>query len=76
MALPNFENLLLEVSDGIATVTFNRPKALNALNEATLRDLRSAVGWIEHHAAGREGTDAGGPRVDVVILTGSGEKSF
>jgi enoyl-CoA hydratase len=77
VALPIFENLLLDVSDGVATISFNRPKALNALNEATLKDLRSAIGWIEFHAAGREGADSGhGPRVDVVILTGTGEKSF
>lgn len=76
MSQPTFENLLLEVADGVATVSFNRPKALNALNEATLKELRAALVWIEHHAAGREGADAGGPRVDVVILTGTGEKSF
>ncbi|HEY8280274.1 MAG TPA: enoyl-CoA hydratase-related protein [Bdellovibrionota bacterium] len=76
MGQPNFENLLLEVADGVATVSFNRPKAMNALSEATLKELRAAMAWIEHHAAGREGADAGGPRVDVVILTGAGEKSF
>ena len=76
MSLPTFENLLLEISEGVATVSFHRPKALNALNEATLKELRSAVNWIEHHAAGREGADVGDHRVDVVILTGSGEKSF
>ncbi len=76
MSLPKFENLLLEVSGGIATLTFNRPKALNALNEATLKELRSALVWIEHHAAAREGAEISGERVDVVILTGSGEKSF
>ena len=76
MSIPKFENLLLEVSGGVATVSFNRPKALNALNEATLKELRSALVWVEHHAAGREGADVSGERVDVVILTGSGEKSF
>jgi len=76
MSVPEFANLLLEVSDGIATVSFHRPKALNALNEETLRELGRALVWIEHHAAGREGAEIGGERVDVVILTGSGEKSF
>jgi enoyl-CoA hydratase len=76
MSLPQFENLLLEVADGVATVSFHRPKALNALNEATLKELRSALLWLEHHSAGREGEATGGPRVDVVILTGAGEKSF
>lgn len=72
--LPKFENLLLEVSDGVATLSFHRPKALNALNEATLRELKSALTWIEHHAASREG--AKNVQIDVVILTGAGEKSF
>lgn len=77
MAAPKFENLLLEVKDGVATLSFNRPKALNALNQATLQELRSALVWIEHHGAGREGAAlAGEQRVDVVILTGTGEKSF
>jgi enoyl-CoA hydratase len=60
----------------VATITFNRPKALNALNEATLRELRAALVWVEHHSAGREGAATVGERVDVLILTGSGEKSF
>lgn len=76
MALPVFENLLMELKEGVATVSFNRPKALNALNEATLRELRMALVWIEHHAAGREGASSTGEQIDVVILTGSGEKSF
>lgn len=70
--LPTFENLLLDVKDGVAVVSFNRPKALNALNESTLKELRAAILWIEHHAAGREGS----PTIDVVILTGAGEKAF
>ncbi|NUM88837.1 MAG: enoyl-CoA hydratase/isomerase family protein [Bdellovibrionales bacterium] len=70
--MPSFENLLFDVKDGVAVVSFHRPQALNALNEATLKELRAAILWIEHHAAGREGS----PTVDAVILTGSGEKSF
>ncbi|RYZ95247.1 MAG: hypothetical protein EOP11_25195, partial [Proteobacteria bacterium] len=62
--------------EGVATLSFNRPKALNALNEATLNDLRAALVWIEHHGAGREGASATGEVIDVVILTGTGEKSF
>ena len=34
-----YENLLVEVSERIATVTFNRPKSLNALNPAMVREL-------------------------------------
>lgn len=74
MAWPQFENLLIETKDGVATISFNRPKALNALNEATLKELRAALLLMEHHAASREG--AAEEQIDVVILTGAGEKSF
>ena len=61
----SFENLLYDCSDGIATVTVNRPKALNALNAATLKDLLGLFTAIRDDAA-----------VKVVILTGAGEKAF
>jgi enoyl-CoA hydratase len=76
MARPEFQNLSLDVKDGVATLLFNRPKALNALNEATLRELRAALVWIEHHGQGREGAALAGDRIDVVILSGAGEKAF
>src|SRR5437763_12884416 len=60
-----FENLLVEQRGSIAYVTINRPKVLNALNAATMGELRSAFTQIK---------DDGGVRA--VILTGSGEKSF
>ncbi|MGH9895279.1 MAG: enoyl-CoA hydratase/isomerase family protein, partial [bacterium] len=37
-----YENLLYEVREGIATVTVNRPKVLNALNRATITELHAA----------------------------------
>jgi enoyl-CoA hydratase len=49
----------------IATVTVNRPAALNALDGATLRALVTTFGGL-----------AGSPGVRCVILTGAGEKSF
>ena len=58
-------NLLLEVENGIALLTINRPKALNALNSETLAELNTCLAELEN-------TDD----VKVVILTGSGEKSF
>lgn len=58
-------NLLLEVQDNIALLTINRPKALNALNSETLAELNDCLADLEK----RED-------VKVVILTGSGEKSF
>ena len=38
-----FENLLVEKRDGIAFITFNRPKVLNALNRKTVEELRDAL---------------------------------
>ena len=61
----NFENILLEKKNAIAYVTVNRPKVLNALNMATMEDLRGAFHDIKNDDA-----------IRVVILTGSGEKAF
>jgi enoyl-CoA hydratase len=60
-----YENLLYEVRDGIAFITFNRPKVLNALNRRTMEELRDALLAARDDAA-----------VQVLILTGTGEKSF
>src|SRR5881275_1082254 len=60
-----FENIILEKKNSIAYVTVNRPKVLNALNMATMEELRAAFHDVKD--------DAG---VRVVILTGSGEKAF
>jgi enoyl-CoA hydratase len=65
LATTAFENLILETRDGVARVTVNRPKVLNALNEATVRELRAAFASLRED-----------PAVGVVILTGSGEKAF
>jgi enoyl-CoA hydratase len=61
----NFENILLEKKHSIAYVTVNRPKVLNALNMATMEELRAAFTDIKSDASTR-----------VAILTGSGEKAF
>lgn len=60
-----YENILYDKKDGIATITFNRPKVLNALNRKTVEEL--------HHALTDARNDSG---VRVLILTGAGEKSF
>jgi len=60
-----FDNLLLERDGAVATVTINRPKVLNALNTATLDDLRRAILELKADAA-----------VRAIIVTGAGEKSF
>jgi enoyl-CoA hydratase len=61
----NFENILVDHKDGLATITINRPKKLNALNKATIEELNAALKDIEADNS-----------VKVVIITGSGEKAF
>ncbi len=61
----SYENLLYEKKDGIATITFNRPKVLNALNRETVEELQHALLDARDDAS-----------VRVLILTGAGEKSF
>ena len=63
--MPRFENVLYETRDGIAYVTVNRPKALNALDTPTWTDLRSAF------EDARDDVDVRG-----VILTGAGDRAF
>jgi enoyl-CoA hydratase len=60
-----FENLLFEREDAIAILTINRPSVLNALNSATLDDLRRAVLEVR--------TDAG---LRAAVITGAGTKAF
>ena len=61
----NFQTLLFTVSDRIGTVTINRPDKLNALNAQAKDKLRSLFTHIK--------TD---PAIDVVVITGAGEKAF
>ncbi|GAC1478496.1 MAG: enoyl-CoA hydratase-related protein [Gemmatimonadaceae bacterium] len=56
-----YQFLTLEVTQRIATLTINRPDKLNALNDATIRELGSAL----DEAVGRD--DVGG-----IVLTGAG----
>jgi enoyl-CoA hydratase len=60
-----YENLLYEKRDGIAYITLNRPKVLNALNRKTVEELQQVL----LDARGDDG-------VRVIIMTGAGEKSF
>jgi enoyl-CoA hydratase len=60
-----FENLLYDKRNSIAYVTLNRPKVLNALNSATMTELRTAFEDAREDAA-----------VRTIILTGTGEKAF
>jgi len=60
-----FKSLLLEITDGVAKLTVNRPQSLNALDSALLGELECAFYQLELDAA-----------VKVVVVTGAGEKAF
>lgn len=62
----NYKNLLTELDNGVLVVTINRPKALNALNQQTLSDLKQLFGKDALEMEGLKG----------VVLTGAGPKSF
>jgi enoyl-CoA hydratase len=59
------ENLLVAHEGPVATVTINRPQALNALNSRTVTELLELSTELEMD-----------PGVRVIILTGAGEKAF
>jgi enoyl-CoA hydratase len=61
-----YQNILLEQPDsGLYLLTINRPRALNALNAATLRDISSALAEV-----------ASDTRARVLLVTGAGDKAF
>jgi enoyl-CoA hydratase len=61
----SFQNLLLDKTDNIATITIHRPKVLNALDMATLQELEAVATDLTEDAA-----------IRAVILTGAGDKAF
>lgn len=60
-----YSNLLIADTDGVRTITINRPDQLNALNRATINELDQALAEADHDHT-----------VRVVIITGSGPKAF
>ena len=59
-----FSEIIVEKSDGVITITMNRPQALNAITTTMLTELKQAF------------DDAGNdPQIGVVVLTGMG-RSF
>jgi len=59
-----YETILVDIEEGIATLTLNRPEVLNALNDQVFNELAQAALTL-----------AADPSVRVVIITG-GEKVF
>ena len=65
MEAPGYEDILVDTSDGICTVTINRPHRYNAFRGRTVEELIGAfrAAWAEHS-------------VRAIILTGAGDKAF
>ena len=60
-----YKNIIFKIEEQIATITFNRPEVLNALNEASLKELSHAIDNVAEDGD-----------IRVLILTGAGDKSF
>ena len=60
-----FENISVDISNGIAILTINRPKQLNALNKQTIEEAHTALKNIQVNK-----------EVGVVVLTGAEDKDF
>ena len=56
-----YTDILFDVADGIATVTLNRPEALNAFTNQMARDLQAAFDEIDAN-----------DEIRVAIITGAG----
>jgi enoyl-CoA hydratase/carnithine racemase len=60
-----YENILFERADGVAVITLNRPKVLNALSMPLTLELDEAISHCEAD-----------DNIKAIILTGAGEKAF
>jgi enoyl-CoA hydratase len=64
-APPQLNDVLVELTGAVATVTLNRPEQRNPLSAGMRRDLRAAFAWCKAE-----------PAVRVVVLTGAGDRVF
>jgi enoyl-CoA hydratase len=60
-----YTNILTQTDGGIMVITVNRPDKLNALNHSTIQEIGKAVS-----------SGMNDPKVNGMIITGSGEKAF
>ncbi|WP_369047693.1 enoyl-CoA hydratase/isomerase family protein [Tenacibaculum sp. UWU-22] len=61
----NFENILVEKNKGVAIITINRPKKLNALNRDTIQELHNAFNDLNNDDL-----------VKIILVIGNGDKAF
>jgi len=59
------KEIMYDIKDYVATITINRPKTLNALTGDNINELQDLI-----DKAGKD------PKVGVLVLTGTGERSF
>ncbi|MBU8812613.1 enoyl-CoA hydratase [Mycolicibacterium goodii] len=62
--MSDFETILVTRTDRVATITLNRPKALNALNSQVMKEVTTAAAELDRD-----------PGVGAIIVTGN-EKAF
>jgi len=60
-----FKNTLYEKAEGIATITINRPDALNALNQETITEISAKIEDAERDE-----------NIRVIVITGAGDRAF
>jgi enoyl-CoA hydratase/carnithine racemase len=60
-----YETLVVDVRDGVATVTLNRPEARNALNRTLIQELGDALDALDGDAEAR-----------AIVLRGAGDRAF
>ena len=61
----DYEHILVDVEDGVATLTLNRPAQLNAMNRKLGRELHDAVKQAETDDA-----------IGCIVITGAGDRAF
>jgi enoyl-CoA hydratase/carnithine racemase len=61
----DFETILFDVDEHVATITLNRPERLNATNDTSRTELAQAWGIVRDD-----------PQIRVAIITGAGDRAF
>ncbi|HTK82647.1 MAG TPA: enoyl-CoA hydratase/isomerase family protein, partial [Bacteroidota bacterium] len=63
--MPTFQTLLYTITDGVCTITLNRPDVYNAFNEQMKKDLNDALKEADKD-----------PQARCVVIRGAGDKAF
>jgi len=64
--MESYNNLLLDLKEGILTITINRESKMNALNQETMHEIGAAFHYVYDNPKDIRG----------VIMTGAGDKAF